>query len=75
MSGDIKKQSNKLKVTPGWSEHVRPYSEESKFWFATWKSAGSPSEGELYNLMLYTKRQYRYAIRRLKGANDRIQND
>ena len=49
MSGDIKKQSNKLKVTPGWSEHVRPYSEESKFWFATWKSAGSPSEGELYN--------------------------
>ena len=73
--GGKKPNSGQHPVTPGWSEYVKPYCEESKFWCSTWRSAGSPVQGDLYNAMLFSKRQYKYAIRRLKRANDKIQND
>ena len=40
-----KKQRNnipKAKVVPGWSELVRPFCDEAKFWNAIWISAGKP---------------------------------
>ena len=60
---------------PGWNEYVKPFSDESKFWCATWCSAGQPRAGSLYDIMIYSKRQYKHAIRRLKRANNDIQND
>ena len=62
-------------VVPGWAEYVKPFAEESKFWFAIWCSAGKPDSGSLYDVMLFSKRQFKYAVRRLKRANDRMQND
>ena len=62
-------------VVPGWSEYVKPYSEDSKFWHAVWLSAGKPSQGSLHDVMLSCKCQYKYAVRRLKRANQSIQND
>ena len=59
----------------GWVQYVRPYSDESKFWFATWCSAGKPRGGHLYDAMQYSKCQYKYAVRRLKRANNKLQND
>ena len=59
----------------GWSEYVKPYYEESKFWDSIWVSSGMPRNGDLYDLMHSTKLQYKYAIRRLKRAKDKIQND
>ena len=32
---------------PGWSEHVKPYSDECNFWYKTWVSAGKPAYGDL----------------------------
>ena len=60
---------------PGWNQYVKPFSDESKFWCATWLSAGQPRAGPLYKIMLYSKNQYKHAVRRLKRANDKIQND
>ena len=60
---------------PGWTEYVKPFSEESKFWCSVWLSAGKPGHGSLYDVMRDPKRQYSYAVRRLKKANDNIQND
>ena len=60
---------------PGWSDYVKPYSEESKFWFAVWWSAGKPGTGALHDAMIFSKRQFKHAVRRLKRANDKIQND
>ena len=60
---------------PGWSEYVRPYQEESKFWFSVWLSQGKPEHGDLFNNMRYSKSQYKYAVRRLKRAQNKIQND
>ena len=62
-------------VIPGWSDHVKPFLEESKFWFAVWQSAGKPRVGAVHDAMIFSKRQYKHAVRRLKRANNKIQND
>ena len=62
-------------VVPGWSEYVKPYAEENKFWSSVWRSAGKPRHGPYYDIMKKAKNQYSYAVRRLKRCNDIIQND
>ena len=70
-----KGRSGQQQVVPGWSEYAEPYAQESKFWFALWVSAGKPDTGHIHDVMVLTKRQYKYAVRRLKRANDKMQND
>ena len=60
---------------PGWKEHVQPYYEESKFWHSLWVSAGKPIDGQLLHLMRDSKHQYKYALRRVQRAKNKIQND
>ena len=74
-SGGGRHGSSKPTAVPGWSEYVKPFSEESKFWFAVWQSAGRQSDGALYEAMMYSKRQYKHAVRRLKRVNNKIRND
>ena len=62
-------------VVAGWSEHVKPYAEESKFWGSVWESLGRPCYGEAFKNMKQSRSQYKYAVRRLKRVNDRIKND
>ena len=69
------RKSGQRKCTPGWSEHVKPYQEESKFWHSLWMSAGRPNYGALYNSMKQARQQYKYAVRRLSRAGDSIKND
>ena len=66
------KPSSKL---PGWSELVKPFYEESKFWHKLWESAGKPRQGQLLQLMNQSKQQYKYALRRVQRAKNKIQND
>ena len=68
-------RSGYRRPTPGWSEFVQPYLEESKFWYSLWTSAGKPSGGALFNAMRDSKNQYKYSVRRLKRAGESIQND
>ena len=67
--------SARSKVTPGWSQYVGPFKKDSKFWYSIWLSACRPRSGVLFDLMRKTKLQYKYAVRRLKRVNNRIQND
>ena len=62
-------------IIPGWSEYVKPYCSESKFWRSIWISSGKPNCGYIFQAMNQSKNQYKYAVRRLKRANDKIQND
>jgi len=62
------------KVLPGWNEYVKPFQDENKFWYSLWLSAGSPLQGELYNLQRTTRMQYKYAVRRLKRTSNNIQH-
>ena len=59
----------------GWNEYVKPFAEESRFWFNIWVSAGKPRSGELFAVMKSKKSQYKYAIRRLKRCTDIINNN
>ena len=72
--GGKKCKKNKGSV-PGWSEHVKPYAEENRFWSYQWKAFGKPTSGLVYENMRYSRKQYTYAVRRLKNCNNIIQND
>ena len=60
---------------PGWNEYVKPFQDESKFWFGVWKAAGCPDYGELHDIQRTTRMQYKYAVqvRRLKRTSNDIQ--
>ena len=68
-------RSGQVQRVPGWTEYVQPYAQENKFWFSVWCSAGKPDSGALFDVMMFSKRQFKYAVRRLKKANDKMQND
>ena len=40
-----------------------------------WVSAGKPTAGQLLHLMRQSKHQYKYALRRVQRASNKIQND
>ena len=68
-------KNKKRNIIPGWTEFVKPYATESKFWHSLWLSQGKPLWGYVYDCMRTSKHAYKYAIRRLKRCNDRIQNE
>ena len=48
----MKRQNNRSqKIIPGWTELVKPYSDDAKFWHAIWKSAGKPFNTQLHGIM------------------------
>ena len=63
------------KVVPGWSDLVKPFSDEAKFWSAVWVSAGKPLNTALHKLMKHTRNKYHYAIRKCKRASENILKD
>ena len=52
------------------NEHVKPFKSESVFWHSVWVSSGCPNRGDLYHVMKSSKLQYKYAVRRLKRADE-----
>ena len=70
-----KSQKKKNKTIPGWSEYVKPFSEDSNFWSSVWISAGRPKEGNLFTNMKKSKQQYKYSIRRLKKCNEIMERE
>ena len=69
------KNLQKKEHLAGWNEYVKPFSDESRFWFNVWASAGKPHQGELFAIMKTKKLQYKYAVRRLKRCSDIIKNE
>ena len=57
---------------PGWSKYIAPYKESSLFWHWLWKDCGKPNTGQVYATMCHTRRQYHYAIRRVRSAENAI---
>ena len=62
-------------VMPGWNEHIKPYSDEAKFWHQLWLSAGRPLFGDIFINMKFSKKQFKFAVRRLKRCRENIQNE
>ena len=55
---------------PGWSEAVKPYQAEARYWHDVWVSEGCPRGNWLHSLMVKKRAQYHYAIRRLRKKAD-----
>ena len=75
MSGGIKSSRPECTVEqsiPGWREIVEPYKKDAAFWHGVWRSADRPAHGELRNIMIRTRNQYHYAIRRVKKMSNSL---
>ena len=55
---------------PGWTEEVKPYQEESRYWHDVWVQEGRPRGTWLHRLMVQKRCKYHYAIRRVRGKAD-----
>ena len=53
-------------VIPGWTEIVAPYKRDAAFWHFLWREADRPDRGEVRNIMVKTRNQYHYAVRKVK---------
>ena len=57
---------------PGWKEVVHPYRKDAAFWHGVWESAGRPDMGVLRDIMVRTRNQFHYAVRRVKKMSKSI---
>ena len=62
-------------VIPGWSEHVKPFREDAKFWHAIWVSLGRPLNCEVHRVMKHTRNLFHYAVRKVKKNREKIIQD
>ena len=66
------KNNIKSKRVPGWNRHVKFYKKKALFWNDVWKSAGSPSIGELFSIRKQTRSNYHKAVNHVKKNKDKI---
>ena len=69
---DPSKSCQVSQCVPGWKDQVEPLRKDSVFWHALWKSADSPKQGELFQVMKRTRNAYHYAVRKVKKKADLI---
>ena len=76
LSGKAPKSKSSWQPLPGWKEHVAPLKKDSLFWHSVWISAGRPSQGTLYQVMLHTRAKYHVAVKKAKrlAASAKAQN-
>ena len=53
-------------VIPGWRENIAPLKSDAAFWHFLWREAGRPDKGEVRDIMVKTRNNYHYAIRKVK---------
>ena len=56
----------------GWTQYVKPYQDEAKFWHSVWTSYGRPENNPIHDIMKTSKNQFHYAVRRVKKYEDII---
>ena len=56
------------KISPGFSEKVKPFKETAYFWHSVWKSAGRPINTELHKLMKKTRNRYHMENKKCQKA-------
>ena len=74
-SSESASKASRRKIIPGWTELVQPHKDEANFWYATWRSAGKPRHGNLYDNMRFYRNRFRYAKRRCENAAAAVSRD
>ena len=63
---------DKLKVTPGFNENVKPFKEKAYFWHQVWKSAGCPMNTELHSIMKKSRNKYHMEYKKCQKSEQTI---
>ena len=67
--------SSTHRITPGWTEQVKPLKDDAAFWHSVWTSAGRPENNWLHHMRKTTRNSYNHAIRRIKNNESSIRKD
>ena len=59
-------------VIPGWSDTVLPLKQDAAFWHFMWREADRPDQGQLRDIMVRTRNQYHYLVRKVKKLAGQI---
>ena len=70
LSNDPTKSCPVTEAVPGWKDEVESRKQDSLFWHAVWRSAGSPHQGDLFNFMKSSRNIYHYVVRKVKKKSD-----
>ena len=62
-------------VKPGWSEFVKPFKDDARFWYSIWISLRKPINCEVHRVMKHTRNAYHYAVRRMKNNESHIKQN
>ena len=75
-------QGSRKFTIPGWNKQVKPFHNESKFWYSLWLSAGKPIyshipgvEQDLFKYMKLSRNQYHFAVRRAQNSVIQTENE
>ena len=73
-SGDKKvpKSSHKSHNIPGWNDFVKEYYKISREKYVLWRNLGCPRSGLAYQQMILSKRDFKRALKIVKGTKDII---
>ena len=72
IANDPSKSCPVTEAVPGWKDEVEARKQDSLFWHALWRSAGSPHQGDLFNSMKNSRNIYHYIVRKVKKKSDLI---
>ena len=64
--------ANKSKIISGWNDYVKPFRDEAKFWKKLYEDLGKPNDSIVADQMRLSKREYHYAVRRVKSNKNLI---
>ena len=57
---------------PGWNTYVKQKKESAILWHRIWKESGCPTDGHLFHIRRFTRKQYHDAILFIKRNSDNI---
>jgi hypothetical protein len=67
-------QNNKVKVTPGFNDKVKPFKDSAYFWHNVWKSAGRPLNTELHRVMKHSRNIYHKEVKKCNKIKENMKS-
>ena len=67
--------SEKFKVVPGWTDYVQDSHVAAREAFLTWRTAGKPKQGPIFECMKRTKSLFKYALRHCRCSEAQVRAD
>ena len=67
--------SKKFQVVPGWTDYVQDSHVAAREAFLTWRTAGKPKQGPIFECMKRTKSLFKYSLRHCRRSEAQVRAD